>query len=103
MNTAGRDDEVHDRRGERASREARHLDEHEAREQHARRGAEAVREVQQRDRPPGAFGARRSAPALISGNVAPSSTDCGRISSAAMSHFAIVCSEPGPSAGKSES
>ena len=49
---------------------------------------------------PGSPGARRIAPALMSGNVAPSSTLCGRISSAAMSHFAAVTTVPPPSAGK---
>ena len=47
--------------------------------------------------------ARRNAPAVIKGKVAPRSTDCGRMSNAAMSHFTSVCIGPGPSAGKSES
>ena len=45
----------------------------------------------------------RIAPAVMSGNVAPRSTDCGTISSAAMAHFATECAAPGPMAGKIES
>lgn len=36
----------------------------------------------------------RIAPALISGNVAPSRMDCGRMSSAAMDHFTTMSAGP---------
>ena len=39
----------------------------------------------------------------MSGNVAPSSTDCGRMSSAASSHFTAAAPGSEPSAGRIES
>ena len=48
-------------------------------------------------------GTRRTTPALISGKVAPSRIDCGRIISAASVHFASECAIPGPSSGKIDS
>ena len=45
---------------------------------------------------------RRSAPADISGKVAPRSIDCGRISSAAIPHLAIVRLTEPAVAGKTE-
>src|SRR4051812_1388885 len=48
-------------------------------------------------------GIRRTTPALISGNVIPSRIDCGRISSAAISHFVSICRVPCPKAGNTQS
>jgi len=47
-------------------------------------------------------GCARARPALIRGNVAPSSTDCGRISRLAMPSLAASTAQAPPSAGSSD-